>query len=57
MTYRELFQEIRDMTQEQYESDVTIKTLDKEYFPVELSTKDTGGILDENHPYFIIKEK
>lgn len=56
MTYRDLAKIISEMTEEQKDMTVTVNIVDyDEFIPVEnFSTRDTDGILDENHPYLTI---
>ena len=54
MKYRYLMQYLQWMTDEQLDLDVTVKTDDSEFLPVEkLCFDTTDGVLDDGHPYLV----
>jgi hypothetical protein len=58
MTYGKLLTDLKSLTEEQLEMDVT-SFEEGEYYPIELVLMSTGpeaDVLDANHPFFLIEE-
>lgn len=61
MTYKELLEKLKRLSQEQLDSDVTVYVCDEnfsfgdEFFPVNdlLTSDDSNDILDPDHPYLV----
>ena len=61
MTYKELLEKLKRLSQEQLDSDVTVYVCDEnfsfgdEFFPVNdlLTSDDHIDILDPDHPYLV----
>jgi hypothetical protein len=52
MKYRELFRILRDADEETLDQDVTIETLDGEFFAAESKINRGDDVLDDGHLYF-----
>jgi len=54
-TYRALIEELKNIPEEHLDDNITIYQDDEdEYYPVslDLTTRDSEGVLDEGHPFF-----
>ena len=54
-TYRALIEELKSIPEEHLDDNLTVYNDEEvEYYPVslELTTRDSEGVLDEGHPFF-----
>ena len=51
MTYRELIEQLKKLTEEQLDCDVTVQDLyEEEYYSADFDTVVESDVLDEDHP-------